>query len=221
MGHIQEITINEQYARINSSDPKQYTLIDFQKGKVYLINNKEKRMIQMEIIGTAAKIPQNMPQQHPWNRAVKTKLVRKGNGPRIAGYHTVKYQLKADGKVCSENYFSQQAGEVAHIKNFIQAMSNMSNSRKIKGIPLPPCQKAYDKFEAKSMDFGFPMKSTLGQKSDKVRFQIIQIKTNVTVKPEIFTLPRGYKVMNEQEMIEEGQAKRREWMEKSHQGRKY
>jgi hypothetical protein len=229
MGKIQTITLDKHNARINSSVPDYYTLMDLKKGKAYMVDTKEKRTVEMNIIGTPPKPSQNMPrwqqrsqssQDRRERPSVIAELVEKGRGPRIAGYPTVNYQVKANGQVCSDNYFSKKAAQVPYIKDLIKAMSDMSTSRKIKGMPVHPCQKAHDDLEAKSMTLGVPMKSVikLGQRGgDKVRFEIIRIKTDVEVYADTFSLPAGYRVISEQEMIAEGQAQMRKWMEEAKQ----
>lgn len=227
MGKIQKIILDKDVARIDSSVSNYYTLLYLDKGKAYMVNNEEKRIVEMNIIGTPPKLPQNMP---PWQRrqdrsSQKAELVEKGNGPTIAGYPTIDYQVKTNGQLCSENYFSKKAAQVPYLKAFIKAMSDMTRSRKIKGMPVHPCQKAHDDLEAESMTLGFPMKSLvkMGKRGgEKVRFEIISIKTDVDVPADTFTLPkRGYDVISEQQMIAEGQAKMRQWMEEHKQRRRH
>jgi len=153
--------------------------------------------------------------------AVQAKLINKGNGPMIAGYPTIQYQVKADSQVCSETYFSKEAGKVAYLKNFLIALSKLSKSRKIKGMQLPPCLKAHDQLEAESLKLGLPMKTIVkgGKRGDQVMYEIVSIQTNVDVSRDIFNLPVGYRMMSEQEMIREGEAKMRQWMEENKQRR--
>jgi len=246
MGNTQKFTITEHHARIQGSDSNSYTQMDLQKRKVYMVNTKEKRMVEMDIIGQLPKPPQGMPsgrdsqqpyrQAPPWNysqrgrqppprsQTIKAELVKQGDGPTIAGYPTVSYQLKADGKVCLETYLSKKALEVAYLKDFAKAMLQMSNSRKSEGMQMPPCLKAYKEKEAESMKIGVPLRTVMksSKRGDKVMNEVISIKTDVKIPADTFALPTsGYKLMTEQEMIEEGQAKMREQMEKARQQRGY
>ncbi len=216
-GEKQKIVMTKQQARIETPDPDFYTLIDLEKGKTYMVNAKEKQMVEMDIVGTPPKPPQDMPLPKP--REIKTELVKKGNGPKIAGYATVNYQVTVDGKVCSENYFSKEAVEVPYVKAFLDAMYQMSHSRKMKGMPVHPCQQAHDELEAESMKLGVPMKSTIQRsrnKGEKVRYEIIRIQPDVKVPDDIFNLPQGYEVKSEATMMEErrqAMMKRRQEME--------
>jgi hypothetical protein len=67
METTQKITLDEDDVRINSPDPNFYTLMDLDKGKAYMVNTKEKRIVEMDIIGTPPKLPQDM--MPAWQRS--------------------------------------------------------------------------------------------------------------------------------------------------------
>ncbi|MDM8557453.1 hypothetical protein [Candidatus Parabeggiatoa sp. HSG14] len=234
-GNKQKLTMNEQQARLES--PKTlnfYTLINLEEEKVYLVNDKKKRIVKMDIIGKPPKPPKNMPlprnmPKPPWGKFMRAQLIQKGKGPIIAGYFTKRYEIRAYGKaqgnkwdkVCSDNYFSKRAFEIVGFKKFLEAMYQMSNSRKpnIKGMPIHPCQQAHDELEIESRKFGIPMKSVIkgNNRNDKVRHEIVNIKTDVKVSTDFFVLPEHYKMITEQEMIKEQQAAMKKWREESRQ----
>ncbi len=155
------------------------------------------------------------------NSDPKPQLIKQSEARLIAGYPTVKYQVMADNKICSENYFSEQVFKVAHIEKFLKAFRRMSNSRKpqIEGMQLPPCIKAHEQLEPQLMGLGVPMKTVLKipNQGDVVRDEIISIKTEVDVSPDTFNLPSGYQVMTEQEMMEEGWQEMKKMMEEARQ----
>jgi len=162
-------------------------------------------------------MPQHKPKP-PWGDSVKAKLVKRGNGPKIAGYSTKHYQLKALDKACSDYYFSKTAAKVDYIEAFIDASNKMVNSRKVKGMPVHPCQQAQDELEADMKKHGVTLKLVFKGGKDHVMYEITSIQTGVKVPADVFALPTsGYKMMSEQDMIEEKQAKMREWMEKRRQ----
>jgi hypothetical protein len=215
-GNTQKIFLDENKARIDSSDPNRYTLMNLQEKKAYMVDSKEKRMVALDFMGSPPPLPPNMPKP-PAQPPVKAELVKKGEGPKIAGYPTVNYQVLANGKECSENYLSPEATKIAYVQDFITAIYKMSDSRKPKGMPEHPCQQAKDDLEAKSMELGVPMKSMVkgGQqgekdgpqkKEEKVRHEILSIKTDVKIPEDTFTLPKDYKVISEQELIKMMQA---------------
>ena len=211
--------------------------MNLEKEKVYMVNPKEKKMVTMNLEGKPPKPPRHQSQrwrnsqapqetsppwarsQQPgWKQSVQPELIKKGKGPTIASYPTVKYEVKAKGQVCSENYFSQSITEVAYLKDFLKAVSKMTNSRKMKGMPIPPCFKAHDELNVKMMKLGIPMKTILkGRQGDKVADEIIRIKTEVEVSEHVFAVPTGYEEMTEKEMIKQRQQEMKKRMEKSQQ----
>ena len=216
-GDKQKIIMEKQQARIETSNPNFYTLIDLEKQKAYMVNAKDQELMVMDIVGTPPQLPRDMPPL-PKTTAVKAQLVENGKGPKIAGFTTTNYQVVADGKVCSENYFSSEAVKVPYVKVFIDAMYQMSSSRKTKGLPVHPCQQAHDELEAQSMKLGVPMKSLIkgrGKKGDKVRYEIISIQTDVKVPGDIFTLPKKYQLKTEAQMLEAQQQAMRKWQQEA------
>ena len=228
-GKQQTITLDKHQVRIDSPVPNIYILMDLETEKVYMINTKEKEMIKMNLVRKSPQSPRDMRErssrdrsqqsQPRWEQSNKSELIHKEQGPNLTGYPTVIYQVKANGKICSETYFSQPAAEVTYVEDFIKAMSKMAHSRKPKGMQLPPCLKAHDELRAKSRKLGIPMKTILkgGPQGDKMAEEITSIKADVEISADTFALPTDYKVMTEQEMIEKGQQKMRRQMEQSQQ----
>ncbi len=220
-GNTEKIIMEGQQVRIETQNSNYYTLMYLAQSKTYMIEVKEKRIIEMDIVGKPPKLPPNrhpMPKP-PWGDSVNAELVEKGNGPNIAGYPTKRYQIKALGKACSDNYFSKEVA--SHIDAFLEASDKMINSRKIKGMFVHPCQQAYDDLKAKMRKQGVSMKLVLkgGKKGDMVMYEITDIQTNVKVSAALFKLPMGYKTISEQKMIEERQVKMKAFMEqKAKQG---
>jgi hypothetical protein len=229
MGKTKTITLDRQHVRIDSSDPNFYIIMDLNRGESYMVNAKERRIVKIKVVGTPPSPPQDEP---PWgrrsqpsrdtskNQPIKAKLLKIGNGSRIAGYPTVNYEIKANNKVCSKNYFSKQAANVPYIMDFINAISRMSSSRRIKGMPLPPCFQAYNDLETEYMKLGMPMKTVVkGKKGNIVMYEITRIQTNVNVPSNIFRLP-NYQIISEQQMIKESQAKMEKWRREAEQAGK-
>ncbi|RKZ82246.1 MAG: hypothetical protein DRR19_21020 [Candidatus Parabeggiatoa sp. nov. 1] len=217
---VETVTITRDNARMAGHNPNFYTVIASAEGKVYQVDTKKKRVVKMDISGTAPK-PQQDIRTPPWGASAKAKLVRKGSGPKIADYPTAHYQIKALGRACSDNYFSQEVTKVAHIKEFLDTWSQLSNARKIKGMYFHPCQQARDELESKLMRLGVPMKIVIkgGKRGDKVRHQILSIKTDVEVENNFFELPKGYEVMSEAKMREMAQKEMEKWRAEAKQRR--
>ncbi len=218
MGFTQKVTIDGQNVRIDSPNPRQYVLMDLGNEKVYMVNAEERRFVQMDIIAKPPQRPWERPpqdrHQRPWERpqqdrsqrSIKAELVKKGNGPNIGGYSTLKYEVKALGKVCFETYFSKEAAKVTNVKAFMEAQHKMSISRQ--PMPPHPCQMAYNKLEAEIMKLGFPMKGGTKFLKKNVNFEVVAIKKNVDVSVDVYTnisslKGEGYREISEWEMMEE------------------
>lgn len=197
---------------------------------MYLVDAHKKRIVEMDIKGVPPKLPQQMPPKPPWGDSVGAEFVKKGQGPKIAGYPTMHYQVQADvpdrrgnmrSITCSDNYFSTEAVQkVAYLNKFIEIMFEMSNSRKLKGMPAPFCQQAFHELEEESMQLGIPMKTVLkggGEMGDRVKHEIIRIQTDAKVSADTFVLPRYDDKISEQEMKEEMRKEMMKRMEEAKQ----
>ena len=211
-GKTETIIIDKQQVRINASNSNNYTLLDLNKRKVYFVDGKKERIVEMDIKGTPPKLSQNIPKppSPPWGDSIEPELVSQGEGPEIAGYSTVHYQVKALSRVCSDHYFSKEAAnKLAYLNDFLEVMSEMSRSRKIQGMPVHPCQQALEDLETESAKLGIPMKSIIkGGRGDKVKHEILSIKTKSDISTNTFTLP-NYNKINEQQWREETQREMR------------
>ncbi len=210
-GDRQTILMGEHRARFQGQTPEHYMLIDLETKQVYIVDSLEKQILEMPITGRPhGDSPQNLPPAIE----VESKLVNQGEGPKMAGYPTLKYEVTANGKFCSENYLSEKAAKIPHVLSFLNALYEVSDSRKIKGIPAHPCQLAHDELEIEMMKLGVPMKSVRRTTNgNKVRHEIMEIKIGVTIKPEQLSLPKDYRIVSEETMIKQEQSeiqKRRE-----------
>jgi len=209
MGNTQKVTLEGQNVRIDSSNPNFYILMDLKKGNAYMVNGQERRIVKLKIVGTPPSPP---PQYRQTQRQpVKAQLVKIGKSSSIAGYPSVKYEMKANNKMCSEEYFSEKAAVVPYIKEFLNAISQMSSSRQIKGMPMPRCLQADNDLEAEYKKLGMPMKTVIkGKTGNIVMYEITRIKTDVGVPSKLFRLP-SYRIVSEQEVMRENMAKRNQW----------
>lgn len=217
-GNLQKVTLEGQQAYIEN-DNRHNMLINLQDKKAYAINSKDKQIMEMKIVGTPRALPPNMPPP-PKGPTIEAQLLKKGEGPQIAGYPTLTYQVTANGKVCSENYFSLEAGKITYLKEFMEAMYTLSSSRTPKGIPLPPCLRAHNELENESMALGIPMRSLIKEGTrEKVWHEIVSIKTNVSVAKDFFNLPQDFKIITEEEIQKEDTERMNQWMKEHPQGR--
>lgn len=196
---IETITIDGSMVRLNTNDPNNYSVIDMDKGKMYIVDAHKRQIVNMDIIGKPPEISRrNFRAQNP----ITAKLVKKRSNKLIAGYSTTKYVLKVDGRTCSKYYFSKQLEKITDFKRYIDTMSKMENSRKVQGMPMPPCIRGHNKLKNKMKALGISMKMVImmGKMGSRVLHEIVSVKTNVTVPANSFNVPSGYRMISEQEM---------------------
>ncbi|ALG69238.1 hypothetical protein [Beggiatoa leptomitoformis] len=218
-GQVQQVIIDDQHARMNNEhSPSQYMLVDFAARLMYAVDIKQKTIVKISMdkpVEPSLPAGMEMPKQKP----VDAQLVKKDAGIDVAGYPTTHYQVTANGKMCSDDYFSVDAYKTPHIDSFLKTMQEMSKSRKKMMSMFPmsdPCAKAHATLEPDASIMGMPMKS-IGNDGE-VRHEILSIKVDVPTTAETFALPTDFKTMTEQEMVQSIQGNIRKQMEKLRQG---
>lgn len=207
-GKIETLIIDSSMARINTGNPNNYRLIDMNKSKMYVVDVGKRQIVKMDIVGKPPEVSmQNFPAQNP----ITAKLVRKRSNRLIAGYPTTKYVVKVSGRTCSENYFAD-IDQLSDFKRYIDTMFKFEDSRKVQGMPMPPCIRGHQKLKKQMKALGISMKMIMimGKQGKKVLHEITEIKTNTNVPANTFNLPRSYRMISEQQMIEEQQAAMRQ-----------
>ncbi|RKZ45124.1 MAG: hypothetical protein DRR16_21355 [Candidatus Parabeggiatoa sp. nov. 3] len=220
-GKEEKITLEKQHVRIQGENANYYRLMDLKLKKVYQVDDKQKRILEMDIEGKPPKLPEGEPP--PWfgqeQAPVKAHLAKSEYVTDIAGYSSRYYQIMVlyqnKWRPCFDNYFSETAAKVPYLVDFINALSQISQSRQIEGMPVHPCLQALDNLESEMKKLGVPMKTLIkGNKGDKVKHEILNIQTDVKVSPELFKVP-DYHRITEQEKREEVYKEMRKRMEEA------
>ena len=214
-GKTETVVMQGQQVRVQSPDPNSYTLMYLDKGKAYMVDVNKKRIVGMDIAGKPPEMqfPKNMPEP-PWGNSVRAKLIKQSGDIEIAGYFAEHYQIEALGKACFDVYLSKKAAWVDYIEDFLNASSKIKNSRKIKGMPIHPCQQAHEDVENRIKRRGIPMKFVMKGKTDQIIYEVTKVQTGVRVSADVFALPSGYKIINESDWIKEQEAEMKKWREK-------
>jgi hypothetical protein len=202
-GRTQKVIIEANSARMESGEPGRYMLLLLQEQKMYAIDTPRKQVIDM-----FAK-PPDMPKQAPPSQPpappkVDAQLVKKADGPKIAGYATTQYQILANGQVCSNEFVSAEVMQLPDIQSFTKAMQGLAETRK-KNAPMPftpadPCLQAMDSVEAEFAKLGLSLRST--NKDGQVTTEIISITQNVQMPPDSFVVPQGFEMTTPFEMMQ-------------------
>jgi hypothetical protein len=196
LGFYQDITITKEFARIDTGKNR-YMLVNLNEKKMYAVDNDKKVVINFS---EEPKAQQKPPIKNPEHK-VETKVIKKGDGPKIAGYTTVEYQILANGKVCSNEFVSADALNIEHVKEFALSMKAMTDDKR-KTAPKfmqAPCMMAKSEAENQFMELGLPIRTV--SKDGKILREITEINTKVSIKDDVFLMPKGYAKTTPQEMM--------------------
>lgn len=204
-GQVQRVLLEGNFARMDAGPPGNYMLVDLAKPAMFAVDHNQKMVVDL-----FAKPPQppHMPaqQQPPEAPTVESKLVKIGPGPEIAGFATTQYQITANGEICGNEYLSAEVLDVPGLRNFVQTMQNIAESRKKEMGPMPfmqqmpPCARATEELEAELSKQGFSMRSA--DKDGKMLQEIVRITPDVPAQPGAFDLPADYQRTTPHEMMQ-------------------
>ena len=204
----QTVLLEGDKARMESGGKQGgYTLIYLATKKVFMVDDRNKRVIKMGVGEELPPLPLNLPQRNKNQKPpeVDAKLVKVGAGADILNYPTVHYQVVANDVVCSDEYFSETARNIAGLNEFVNALAELSKDRKQKMAQMPmltrdPCMQAREKLEEESAKLGVPMRSVDGK--GRVVMEVVSITTDVEVDAAKFELPKDYPVMTETQVVQ-------------------
>lgn len=204
-GHVQKVLIANQQARMEGDKSAQYMLINIEKQTMYAVDDTAKRIVIIDMQHPVTPTTPSLPPNVPAAPEIKAELVKVGEGEKIAGYATVHYQMKANGTVCSDNYFSSEVAEIADVKAFSNVMYESTQLRK-KNMTHPMmfanvCMQAQMQLESQFKEKGTLLKA-VDTKMNKVMQQVLAVKTQVNATPETFTLPKDYEQVSEADMMQ-------------------
>ncbi len=204
-GHVQKVLIANQQARMEGDKSAQYMLINIEKQTMYAVDDTAKRIVVIDMQHPVTPTTPPLPPNVPAAPEIKAELVNVGEGEKIAGYTTVRYQMKANGSICSDNYFSSEVTKIADVKIFSDLMYESTQLRK-KNMTHPMmfaniCMQAQMQLESQFKEKGTLLKA-VDVKTNKVMQQVLAVKTNVNAPAEVFTLPKEYEQVSEVDMMQ-------------------
>jgi len=193
-GAITQIMSNGKKARINMAPEPGYILYDYDKKTMHVVMPEENKVMDMTRPST--------PETDAKNK-VKVSLTKLGSGEKIAGYHTQKYTLKANGKNCGTIYGSQAAlknPEITQLFTGLQEMAKSQNSM-MGGLSLSQdaCQRADMELSTYVKTLGIPLRSL--DINGAMTSDVVSIDTKVTLSANNFALPKNSPISSiEEEM---------------------
>ncbi len=200
-GGISKISIDGDWTRFDSVEGGRdgYMLVNTKAQKFYMVVPAERAIIEFSA---------NENKKNTEKQKVDIDIEDVGNGPKVAGYATRKYELTANGKQCGSVLLSKQAAKVEDINRLLSAMGGLNPEafmpeEMLQGLQsmADPCDLAEMQLEEKDLvKRGFPMKS-LDSKGETEN-EVVSIDENAELKPELFDLPEDYTRTTVKEMME-------------------
>ncbi|MBI1891369.1 MAG: hypothetical protein HYS18_12035 [Burkholderiales bacterium] len=191
------MTVENGKARLQS-ELANYSLIDPGAGQYLYVSQERKQVVKM-----SDSPPVDLDRRVSVPTSNKTKLVRKGAGPKIAGYSTQLYQLFTNGALCLNTYLSREAMMRGQLKEFHSAFYRMQKKQKqdaqAAGAEISPCDDAQEVLMARYPELGLAMRTV--DPNGQVRQEVVSIKTDVVVDNNYFQAPLGFKQLTHEAFL--------------------
>ncbi len=191
------MTVENGKAKMQS-DPVNYILIDPSGGQFLYILQEKKQIVDMN-----AALPADPGRSTATAAPSKVKLVRKGAGPKIAGFPTRRYQLFANGALCLNTYLSPEAMARSGLKEFHADFARMQARQKqagrAAGMQYTPCEDAQDVLAARYPELGLAMRTV--DAAGQLRQEIVNIETGAPVAASLYLLPQGFSRVTHEEFL--------------------
>lgn len=183
---------NGKKARIETNEAGAYTIIDPAAGVAYAVMESDKQIMKISLSKTS--------KSSGTQASVQVKEV--GNGPRVIGYKTKKYDYYVNGTSCGSIFTSKKAlkdTDLEPIYTFIESMSakleSLSNQF---NTNTNPCTKGSVGLSEKMRKTGLAMKTVA--RDGSISSEIVAIDKHAKLPPNAFTVPQGYAVRDMDQM---------------------
>ena len=199
----QQVWLSDTVARVNNND-KMYSLLLLDSSqKSYFVDTNKKQVMDLSEPPPMPKMPKNAVAAKP---PIKAVLKKHGAGDKIAGYSTVEYHIYADDALCGSEFVSLEVLNLPHVNAFLTTMKQRSDLRHKQQKHLPflsqnLCQRARQQVADELVSKGAVLRSL--DANGKVQFEMHKINLNQTAPVGYFDLPKNFKVMTLQQMMQE------------------
>ncbi|MGV6859122.1 MAG: hypothetical protein ACWA5X_09120 [bacterium] len=205
-GHTSKVSIKGDWVRIGGEGRQEYMIGDLKNGVMYAVVPAEKQI--MELKGNGKKTAA---------LGMKAELKKRGDGPKIAEYSTVEYELLANGQSCGKTYISSKAGKIKDVKKLLQVMDKLNPESimpegmgaMMQGM-MSPCAKASAETMNEAAALGMPLKTL--NASGGVENEVVSINESVKLDDKLFELPEGYKRSTPESMMQDAMKQMQEAM---------
>ena len=192
-GSSEKVYIDGMMVRIESSIDPGYVILDGGKGNMFLVSPAEKQIMDMGHMMSQEK------------KSIKSKydvkFISKGDGPKIVGYKTKKYEVRVDDKKCSDEYLSKKMPKDLGIQKTFEKISTMFNGPDMGMMPgMNACLMAEQDITASYSKYGYPMRTV--DTNGKLESEVVKLTKNAAMPAGGFSLPKGYKRVDVGQMMQ-------------------
>ena len=200
-GHISKISYQGDMARMETPGEPGYALMNTKKRKMYIVNLEERTVMEMGDLKNMS-FPGVVP---GGGSKPSVKFTKKGGGPKILGYETIHYHVSANGQACQDEYLAPALIKDKQLSQIFDTMSKMSSDMDPSAMIAAGgdiCDLVDLQGVKTYMKSGFPLRTV---KNGKTTNEVTKIKRNEKFPADIFELPKGYKIVNMQQMMQQMQ----------------
>lgn len=168
--------------RMSSSDTD-YLVIDNSSKTIKAVNDAQRKVvvIDMNSVSQSDVVP------------VRVEFRNYGDGPKIAGYDTTRYEYLVNGQSCGFVYGSRSAMQADGIESMFMAMNTMIDSQRAMlgrfAALLDECKQADISLNEHVERIGLPMRT---ERKGTIKSEVKSIRLNVPVPPDSFIVPDNY-----------------------------
>ena len=205
-GEISRIYIEGNKARIEMPTENAYMVMDVQQRTMKMVSHRERTVMDFSDMFK----DQKQAGQSGTKQKIDSRLVSKGVGPKIAGYETEEYEIRANDQYCGSTFVSVEALKQGDLKRFgsmLEKMSGaaLSNMDNMMGGQMqsfmPPCVIASEQQMDRLMNLGIPMRVI--DENRQLESEVTRFDKNAKLPAKAFDIPADYKQTNPTEMMGE------------------
>ena len=185
---------NGQLVRIDGQKIDGFIVIDYASGDFFMVDSKQGEVKQAsldQIDATQGAAP------------LSITIEDKGDGPKIAGYLTRKFEMIVSGEGCGTVYASSKLLQNRDVRAIFESMRNMQefSSRIMGGMSgiMPVCQRANMQLADVIESSGAPLRVV--NKGGKMLSEVLTVVTDKKYAADHYALPAGMKVVDMTEQM--------------------
>lgn len=200
------ISSQGRVVRIDDGQLPGYVLVNYETNEIIMIDSQRKQAMTSSIkesTGTET------------SPAIAIKLKDLGNGSKVVGYTSRRYQISADGQNCGTVDASEALFKQEGISKLYESMSTMQQQVRqgMGGMAgtLDLCARANLQLAESMPKIGAALR--IADAKGAVQMEVTGVKTNLKLSNKLFQVPAGMRVVPVDQKMKEAAAKTKEMME--------